>query len=106
MLKEFYESKATTRRLIADKIIASNPVNKEKYSPTVSGILMFSQSPDDHIPEALIKCTQFKGTSGREIIRSEDINGSIEQQAHLCTKALYLSFAGKQKISWSLGYSW
>lgn len=81
MLKGFYESKATTRRLIADKIIASNPANKEKYSPTVAGVLMFSQSPDDYIPEALIKCTQFKGTSGREIIRSEDINGSIEQQA-------------------------
>lgn len=88
LLKEFYTSKYTPRRLVADKIIASNHANKDQDSPTVAGVLMFSQSPDTFIPEAMIKCTIFKGNSGREILRSEDITGSIEEQANKCIKII------------------
>ena len=42
---------------------------------------MFSESPHDYIPEALVRCTRFKGIEGRDILRTEDITGTLEQQA-------------------------
>jgi len=85
LLHEFYGSRVTKKRLLADKIIATKPANKEHLCPTVAGILMFSETPHDYIPEALVRCTRFKGTEGRNILYTEDITGTIEQQA---TKSL------------------
>jgi len=81
LLHDFYGARVTSKRLLADKITALKPANKEEYCPTVSGTLMFSENPHHYIPEALIRCTWFKGIDGRHIIRTEDITGTIEQQA-------------------------
>ena len=81
LLHSFYDSKVTKKRLLADKIIATKPSNKEHDCPTVAGILMFSEDPHHYLPEALVRCTRFKGVEGRDILRTEDITGTIEQQA-------------------------
>ena len=80
LLHDFYCAKITKKRLLADKIIA-HKANKELYSPTVAGILMFSETPQNYLPESLIRCTRFQGINGRDILRTEDITGTLEQQA-------------------------
>lgn len=81
LLHNFYGARVTKKRLLADKIIATKPANKEYYCPTVAGILMFSEIPHNYLPESLIRCTYFKGVKGRDILRTEDITGTLEQQA-------------------------
>ncbi len=81
LLYQFFNATVTKKRLFAEKIIGAKHANKEIYCPTVSGLLMFSENPHHFVPEALIKCTRFKGTQGRNILRTEDITGTIEQQA-------------------------
>jgi len=81
LLHNFYGTKVTKKRLLADKIIATMPANKEHYCATVAGILMFSETPHNYLPEALVRCTRFKGIDGRNILRTEDITGALEQQA-------------------------
>jgi ATP-dependent DNA helicase RecG len=82
LLKDFYETRISKNRLLADKIIGLKPANKEQHAPTVAGILMFTENPENYISEALVKCTRFLGTSGRDIIRTEDISGSLDFQAN------------------------
>lgn len=81
LLAEFFQITPTKKRLLAEKIIAQKPANHDQYCPTVAGTLMFSEEPQKYINEALILCTRFRGTSGRDIINTEDITGTIEQQA-------------------------
>jgi ATP-dependent DNA helicase RecG len=72
--------KANKEQLIDEKIIGPSAVDSKKISPTVAGVLTFCDTPDLYIPEALIRCTQFKGTTGRDIIQSEEIKGPLEKQ--------------------------
>lgn len=88
LLHHFFGATVSKKRLLAEKMIGVKPANKEHLCPTVAGILMFSETPSDHIKEALIRCTQFIGIEGRDILRSEDITGSIPQQASECLKLL------------------
>lgn len=81
LLKDYFGANVTKKRLSAEKIILTKAANKEQYNPTVAGILMFSETPHHFIPESLIRCTRFKGTEGRDIIRTEDVTGTIAQQA-------------------------
>lgn len=99
LLKQFYKSKVTTRQLIADKIVASNSANKEVYSPTVAGVLLFSEFPHMYIPEALIKCTRYSGEGTRDIIRTEEIVGPIEQQAAECLRLLEMWLTKDYELS-------
>ena len=51
-----------------------------KLYPTVLGILAFGRNPQHYLTEAMIICSHFKGTSGREAIASLDCNGDLFQQ--------------------------
>lgn len=88
LLQHFYGEKATNNRLLADKILVHQAANKEFLAPTVAGILMFTEEPDLYLPEALIRCTRFRGLEGRDIIRTEEITGPINQQAVTALKVL------------------
>ncbi len=81
LLREFYQERITDRRLLADKIIASSLSRKEKYAPTVTGALFFSENPQDYIPEATVLCTRFKGDKGREIVQTQELSGPLDQLA-------------------------
>lgn len=73
-------SRIDTERLIAEKIINRFSVNGEKYYPTVAGVLAFCQTPEIYLPEAVVRCTRFRGVDGRDIIQSEEISGNLEKQ--------------------------
>ena len=75
-----YYKKKSKQTLLEDKIIKRSVVNHENYHPTVAGLLLFSNKPDRHIHEALVKCTRFSGTGGRDIIQTEEIAGPIGKQ--------------------------
>jgi len=98
LLKQFYGSRVTKKRLLSDKIIAQKPANNTLLAPTITGILLFSESPENYIPEALIRITQFKGTTGRDIIRTADISGTIEQQSVETIKLLESWLAYNYKL--------
>lgn len=88
LLKNFYGKGVTQKRLLADKILIQQVANKELLAPTIAGVLMFSEEPHTIISEALIRCTRFKGKEGRDIIRTEEITGPIEQQSVTVMKIL------------------
>lgn len=67
-------------RLISEKVVARVSNNSKKSHPTIAGILLFCDTPELYIPEALILCTRFEGTEGRNIIQTEEIKGNLEKQ--------------------------
>lgn len=72
--------KADATRLKSEKIISRASAHTEKNYPTVSGVLLFCETPDEYIPEAVINCTRFAGNDGRDIIQTEEIKGCLEDQ--------------------------
>lgn len=80
LLKEYYQKQPSSVALLEDKIIGRSAANAEKHFPTVAGLLLFSETPDQFIPEAHIICTRFAGTQGRNIIQTEEIKGTISKQ--------------------------
>jgi ATP-dependent DNA helicase RecG len=63
---------------------------------TTAGILLFGKEPQALLPECHIICSQFKGTSGRDALRSIDCTGSLfeqfEQAFSFTTSCLSKSF--------------
>jgi predicted HTH transcriptional regulator len=49
--------------------------------PTVAGILLFSNQPENHIPGAVVKCARFKGNDMDEFIDQRIVTGSLFTQA-------------------------
>ncbi len=77
LIHEFYGKQVDIKRMITDKIIAISPANRDKYFPTVTGILFFCENPQHFIPEATVICSRFKGDSGRNIIQTEELSGPL-----------------------------
>ena len=78
LLREFYGQAITEKRLFADKIVLLSHEDKNRYVPTVAGVLFFCPDPQVYIPEATVLCTRFKGDEGREIIHTKELTGTIE----------------------------
>ncbi len=78
LLRDFYGRAVTDKRLFADKIVLLSHEDKNRYVPTVAGVLFFCPDPQVYIPEATILCTRFKGDDGREIIHTKELTGTIE----------------------------
>ncbi|HEU5280459.1 MAG TPA: RNA-binding domain-containing protein [Gammaproteobacteria bacterium] len=70
-------------RLMSEKIITRLSANSSRVAPTIAGVLMFSEAPENYIPEALVYCTRFRGVEGRDIIQTEAITGHLLKQADL-----------------------
>lgn len=81
-IKQIYRS-FNIEQLVSEKIISRSSINSEIYYPTVTGILLFCESPNQYIPEASIQCTRFKGIEGRNIIQTEEIFGPLEKQLNV-----------------------
>lgn len=88
LLKQYYGGRVGTRRLLSDKLITPAPANSEKHCPTVAGIILFNNEPEQFIPESIIICTRFSETSGRDIIQTEEISGNLELQANTTYKLI------------------
>ena len=81
LLERFYGNNISERRLQADKVITGNLSFSHELLVTNGGLLMFNESPDDYIPEAIIICTRFSGKKGRSIIQTIELRGSIPSLA-------------------------
>ncbi len=86
LLTPAFGSTQTKRRLVSEKVITPSSANPETFFPTVAGTMHFCENPEEYIPEAAILCTQFKGTSGRDIIQTQEVTGNLEQQASVSLK--------------------
>lgn len=53
--------------------------HKQPY-PSVAGMMLFGDAPQDFLSEAFIICTHFKGVLGREVLATRDCTGTLFQQ--------------------------
>jgi len=51
-----------------------------KYLPTNAGLLLFGKRPQHYFSEAMIICTHFRGTSGRDVVATIDCEGTLFEQ--------------------------
>ncbi len=74
-------NQADTARI--DEILKAYELITEEQTilyPTVCGVLHFSKRLEQWFPEAMIICTHFSGTSGREAIATRDCKGTLFEQ--------------------------
>lgn len=87
------EINLTTDVMLSYKLIVEEHA---KVYPTVAGILLFGKRVQHFFSEAMIICSHFKGTHGREAIASIDCNGTLleqfEQAYHFVVSRLTHSF--------------
>ncbi len=79
LLKKTFGPTITTEKVLMEKLAIRNIQLPKKLMATNAALLYFHQNPENFIPEALIICTEFKGTKGREIIRSLTLTGPIPE---------------------------
>ncbi len=82
---EFFNGREKTKKIkaIARKDLAAYDLIAEEHSlhyPTIGGMLLFGKNPQKFLPEAMIICSHFSGTSGREAIASVDCTGNLFDQ--------------------------
>lgn len=51
-----------------------------KYFATNAGLLLFGRNPQHYFSEAMIICTHFRGTSGRDVVATVDCDGTLFDQ--------------------------
>jgi ATP-dependent DNA helicase RecG len=76
-LHHFFGRDISTRRLSAEKVIKDSPGGHGNSTATNGGILMFCDSPENIIPEAMIIVSRFAGIEGRHIIQTVELTGPI-----------------------------
>jgi ATP-dependent DNA helicase RecG len=79
LLEEIFKHPSNDR-LLSEKIIAPSHTHAKKYSPTVTGVLTFCETPEQYIQEAVIRCSRFSGIDGRNILQDEEIKGPLAKQ--------------------------
>ena len=77
LLRRIYGANFTDKTLIADKVLIQATAGQ--FFPSRAAVLMFCEAPHDHIPEAIAIVSHFKGTAGRDIIRSAEVEGPIPE---------------------------
>lgn len=80
LIRSFYKLRPTKKRLLADKIITFQPANTEKHLPTIAGVLLFCEEPQQYVPESTVICTRFGKNGERNIIQTEEITGNLTKQ--------------------------
>ena len=98
LLKQIF-GRFDERRLIAEKVLSKSSANSKTLYPTIAGILCFCELPDQYIPEAHVLCTRFKGNSGRDIINTVTIQGTLESQAEKTFKLISQWLTEGHKLS-------
>jgi ATP-dependent DNA helicase RecG len=76
-LEQCYGKSLSPKKLESDGVITSLSISPQQYSATIAGVLMFSDQPEKIIPETIIICSEFSGTSGRNIIQTRELIGPI-----------------------------
>ncbi|MBF0207100.1 MAG: putative DNA binding domain-containing protein [Oligoflexia bacterium] len=79
LLKELYGKGIGIERALMDKIAVRSIRDPHKLFATHAALLFFHSHPENYIPEATVICTEFKGTKGRDIIRTIELKSPIPQ---------------------------
>jgi ATP-dependent DNA helicase RecG len=83
-IKAFITSRKTDKKArITHELLRSYYLIVQEHAhlyATTSGILLFGKQPQQFFTEAMIICSHFKGTEGREAIASIDCNGTLFEQ--------------------------
>jgi ATP-dependent DNA helicase RecG len=102
-IKDFLDSRKNRGKIrLSEQTMRSYHLityDQSKIYPTMLGILLFGVNPQRYLSEAMIICTHFQGTSGREVVATVDCEGTLFnqfKQAHaFITERLYRSFTIK-----------
>jgi ATP-dependent DNA helicase RecG len=84
LLTEAYGKSPGQQLLLTEKVLAKDI--KDKPRATNAAILAFGKNPQTSIAECGFICTRFKGTEGRQIVETQEIDGPISEQI---SRALY-----------------
>lgn len=77
------QRKSNADIFVSREIMKNYKILYEEHSrlfPTVAGILLFGKNVEHWLSEAMIICTHFAGTSGREALASRDCRGCLFEQ--------------------------
>jgi len=74
-LQELYGHKLSSQLLEREGVLKKD--SHGKLLVTRAALLMFADTPDEFVPEAIIICSLFKGEVGRDIIQTREISGAI-----------------------------
>lgn len=83
LINQYYGMSVSNKRLLNDNVISQSATHTNTYYPTVAGLLTFHNHPEKYLPESLIILTQYGDDKSRDIIRTEEITGSILQQMNI-----------------------
>lgn len=86
ILKFLNSRKKAKVDVLSPELLASYQLMLEEHAtryPTVGGMLLFGREPQRFFSEAMILCSHFSGTSGREAIASVDCTGTLFEQFSL-----------------------
>jgi ATP-dependent DNA helicase RecG len=93
---------AVTSVEVSKKVLGSYFIACEEHArwyPTAAGILLFGKDPQRFLSEAMIICTHFAGTAGREVIATKDCTGTLVEQFNAASEfvlsSLHKSFTIK-----------
>lgn len=75
LVKQVYAKRVTENFMLEEQILVRDLDGKCR--PSRAAVLMFCHTPERFIPEAVIICTHFRGTSGRDIIQTREITGAL-----------------------------
>lgn len=83
-IKEFLDKRENQAKSdLSQQVLQSYHLTISEHAhtyPTTAGILLFGNYPQNFFSEAMIICTHFAGTSGRDVIRTVDCGGSLFEQ--------------------------
>lgn len=83
-IKEFIRSRKTEKKArISQELLRSYYLIIQEHAhvyATTAGILLFGKQPQHFFTEAMIICSHFKGTEGRDALASIDCNGNLFEQ--------------------------
>lgn len=82
LLNEVYGKSITPEKALIEKIAVRSTQDPKKLIATNAGILFFHSNPENHIQEAIVICSEFKGSKGRDIIRTMELKGPIPDLVH------------------------
>jgi predicted HTH transcriptional regulator len=77
LLTRIYGRHHTEKTLIADRVLVQTTDGSLK--PTRAAVLMFAAAPQDYVAEAIVLVSHFRGTLGRDIIRTTELDGPIPE---------------------------
>ena len=82
-LKKFFANRPSTPTEPTEALLESYQILVREQGivlPTYGGLLLFSETPQQYLPESFIICTHYKSRGEREVLATKDCVGPLPQQ--------------------------